>query len=218
MEALTATALVRREASYRLVDGPSRLAAIHTRGLNTVVWRRPPLVGGALAAWLAGGLTHGAVAARDQLPTLTRGLPVGPARDALERDIAELARVFDELTGGGATEASLETVSTDKCRKLHADYKTLRLLCTYAGPGTEWVDDADVVRDALARDDGECFDLQNLAIAPRAGAVHRACPCDVVVLKGEAYPGNAGRGAVHRSPPIERTGERRLVLTLDVVP
>jgi hypothetical protein len=38
---------------------------------------------------------------------------------------------------------------------------------------------------------------------------------DVLVLKGELWPNNRGRGAIHRSPPIEGTGSRRLVLIID---
>jgi len=34
-------------------------------------------------------------------------------------------------------------------------------------------------------------------------------------LQGETWPGNVGNGTVHRSPPIERFGARRLRLTID---
>jgi len=61
----------------------------------------------------------------------------------------------------------------------------------------------------------EDLDAANRAIVPDAQAIRRASAGHVVLLKGELYPGNAGNGAVHRSPPIAEAGERRLVLTLD---
>lgn len=121
---------------------------------------------------------------------------------------------FCELLGAETLRASLASVDTNKCRKFHCDYKTLRLVCTYAGPGAEWVDDAEADRGAMGHAEA-CFDTANARIVRRGSSVRRAAAGDVVILKGELFDGNAGRGAVHRSPPIEATGERRIVLTLD---
>jgi len=53
----------------------------------------------------------------------------------------------------------------------------------------------------------------NLAIARSPRAIRRASAFDVVLLKGDSWPGMDGRGAVHRSPPITAIGAKRLVLT-----
>ena len=148
--------------------------------------------------------------------SLFSGLPVGNESLAWAADVTRLARLFARLTGTSSFQASLATVHTNKCRKFHTDYKPLRLVCSYAGPGTEWVDDRDTNRDALGHEEA-CFDTANARIVPRGSSIHRAKAGDVVLLKGELFPGNAGRGAVHRSPPIERTGERRIVFTLDTL-
>lgn len=51
----------------------------------------------------------------------------------------------------------------------------------------------------------------------RPGAqIVRAAAGDVVLLKGDSWPGNAGRGAIHRSP-AQSANEARLVLTLDAL-
>jgi hypothetical protein len=34
-------------------------------------------------------------------------------------------------------------------------------------------------------------------------------------MKGDTYPGNAGRGLVHRSPSIEGSGQTRVLFCLD---
>lgn len=144
---------------------------------------------------------------------LCEDLVRSPGTTLLAADIARLVDRLRAVTGRPLLQASLATVDTDKCRKFHVDYRSIRLVCTYAGPGTEWVDDAGVDRSMLGQP-SPCIDRANAKIVTRPGAVHRALPGDVILLKGEL--GNEGRGVVHRSPPIEATRDRRLVLTLDV--
>lgn len=204
-------------ASWVLVRRPSGLARI--AGTNLCVWRRP--LRASLRAWVARELARGlvlessctsrsgpSVAAR-----LCEHLGPSPGMTLLAADIARLVDRLRAVTARPILQASLATVDTDKCRKFHVDYKAVRLVCTYGGPGTEWVDDAGVDRAMLGQP-AACIDSANAKIVPRPAAVHRALPGDVVLLKGEQD--NEGRGVVHRSPPIEATRERRLVLTVDV--
>jgi len=136
------------------------------------------------------------------------------ARELLAADIAALAKAFGALLDRRHLSASLSVVRQDACRKLHFDAVTLRLLCTYSGPGTEWVRDEDAVRANLGRTDVD-FDTANDSVLRRPGALRRCGPGDVIVLKGDAFAGNRGRGAIHRSPPVEGTGLSRLVFKLD---
>lgn len=202
-----------------MVRRPAGLASILRPGLNVCVWKRTlsPRLARSLEV-LGRTLVHEAVAcvtpdARSVLP-LFEGLPDQLETRSWAADVAALAAVFCELLGTTSARASLASVDTNKCRKFHCDYKTLRLVCTYAGPGTEWVDDREVDRSAMGHEES-CFDIANARIVRHGSSVRRAEPGDVVILKGELFAGNAGHGAVHRSPPIEATGERRIVLTLD---
>lgn len=136
------------------------------------------------------------------------------ARAFLAKDIRAIVTAFGQLLARRHVHARLTLVDDDACRKLHTDNVTIRLICTYAGPATEWVRDADVLRENLCRIDVD-VDTANRSILRRPDALQRAQPGDVLLLKGEAYPGNRGRGAVHRSPPIRDRGLRRLVLGLD---
>lgn len=140
-----------------------------------------------------------------------------PVKETWRGDIERLVRLFARLGAGPDVRAKLTLLSTDQCRKFHADYRGLRLLCTYVGPGTECVDDADVDRSALGQPNDD-VEQANARIVPRASSIVRAGVGDVVLLKGEHYPGCQSRGAVHRSPPIVHLNQRRLVLTLDAVP
>lgn len=76
------------------------------------------------------------------------------------------------------------------CPRFHVDHVPARLICTYAGPGSEWL------------------------TAPDAVQVEQLSTGYVAVLKGERWLGNEGHGLVHRSPAVP-AGQRRLMLTLD---
>ena len=154
---------------------------------------------------------------RDTQCAPAASIPYGPERAFLEADICALAGRLGALLERKHIHASLSIQRTDGCRKIHTDYVSLRLLCTYAGPGTEWVPNADLVRENLGRTDVD-VDAANRSVI-RRGAVLRSCaPGELLLLKGEAYPGNSSWGAAHRSPPIEARGESRLVLKLDEHP
>ena len=71
----------------------------------------------------------------------------------------------------------------------------LRLLCTWIGEGTEWLAHEDVIRKRLGHQPGGWGEVKK-----SRAKVHRMEPFAVGVLKGEGWPGNIGRGAVHRSP------------------
>ncbi|MEM1414030.1 MAG: DUF1826 domain-containing protein [Myxococcota bacterium] len=116
----------------------------------------------------------------------------GALRDQLRDDAVALAMLWSALTGRSRAVAKLEIVGTDRCTKLHADYIQLRGLCTYAGPGTLYVPSEEAV--------GAEPPLRQAAVG------------DVVFLKGVKWP---SRGALHRSPRIQGSGMRRLLLTVD---
>lgn len=198
----------------------SRLGEIHEENANVVIWRRH--IPGTVRLWFEDitrlarfqldlAFDHDAYGASD----LVSVVPPSPERRWLEADLRKLIRRFARLACSLRVKTSFGVVETNACRKLHADWVPLRLLCTYAGPGTEWVPNHAVRRDAMV-EPLPCPDAANAAIVPDPAAIRRVAVGDVIVMKGENYPGNAGRGAVHRSPPVESTGERRLVLKLSV--
>lgn len=109
----------------------------------------------------------------------------------LAGDIGLLIRRHAALTGEDRLSLRLEVVETDACRRFHADYVTLRLLCTYAGPGTQWC--------RAAASDAIC-EVPTGAVGVFKGRMLLAPPT-----------------VLHRSPPIVATGERRLVLAIDPI-
>ncbi|MCH2250279.1 MAG: DUF1826 domain-containing protein [Cognatishimia sp.] len=118
------------------------------------------------------------------------------ARSWLIQDIAALAHGFAQLMEAPYLRLRLDPIKTNACRKFHIDAVTARLVCTYRGQPTQY-GMGDAQRE-----------VEKFASVPAA------CP---VILRGTRWPGDASTGLLHRSPPIEGTGETRLLLVLDPV-
>lgn len=199
-----ATVLAR---SARLSADPAVLAEIRDPQCSLAVWQRgvpadfAPLVEQGAQDDLrfvsdVAGLPDRLLGA---LPAAGFGGP--PAlHAALAADAACLAALFCDACDLAAFELRLEVVRGDSCRRFHADYVTARLITTYLGEGTDWLDEADAARLAAGA-------------APRA--IHRLGAGDVGLFKGKLGEGSP---AIHRSPPIAETpGAVRLLLVLNPV-
>lgn len=118
------------------------------------------------------------------------------ARSWLIHDIAALAQGFAQLMEAPYLRLRLDPIKTNACRKFHIDAVTARLVCTYRGQPTQY-GMGNAERDVA-----------------KFASVPAACP---VILRGTRWPGDLPTGLLHRSPPIEGTGETRLLLVLDPV-
>ena len=123
--------------------------------------------------------------------------PDWPVLRALIRDIVSLADQYCAIMQLPEVQVRLDIVTTDSCRKFHADYVKARLITTYAGTGTQWIEGEDVAR---------------VAKGAEPAIVNTLTPGDVGLFKGKMWTQDP---ATHRSPPIAGTGEYRLVLVLD---
>jgi hypothetical protein len=146
-----------------------------------------------------------------ELSGAMRGL-AEPVRGWLTADIAVLVARLAQIANARRLRVTFGAVRTDQCRKFHADYMRYRLITTYVGPGTQWVPDHAINRDALAHPaEGRC----NEDIVRDATAIRNAVAGEVLLMKGSLHPSQ--HGAVHRSPPIEGTGRIRVVLVASTV-
>lgn len=124
----------------------------------------------------------------------------------LLEDITELLNQFQKVTQCTSFRILLATVSSNMCKKFHADINVLRMLCTYVGPGTLWMPDESIIQDTLSKESSlELNIVENLVQQVNTG--------DVAILKGALYPDASA--ILHRSPTIEETGEKRLLLRID---
>jgi hypothetical protein len=186
----------------RRADGPDILAAIRAEDCNLAIWQRPPvadftpLTHGSPTD-LRFETTPGEVEAALLAALAANGFAAPALHALLAADVAAVAALFCSAMRLARFELRLEVVRTDSCRKFHADYVTARLITTYAGEGTDWLDDADAARVAAGQE-------------PRR--INRMKPFDVGLFKGKLA---TERPAIHRSPPIAESGAARLLLVLN---
>ena len=192
----------------RIGDGIDALRCIRSADVNLAIWRRSyPDV--AIAEVILDAVDD--VAMVQPVEEITTTLPDDlatagyPAAIAglLAADVATLASALATIAGVSRVSIRLDVVETDACRRFHADYVTARLICTYVGPGTQWLTAAD----AAALGEGAAVDSL---------VVRSLSTGDVGMFKGKTWAPDAP--IVHRSPPILTTGERRLLLVIDPAP
>ncbi|SMO98845.1 DUF1826 domain-containing protein [Paracoccus laeviglucosivorans] len=177
----------------------SVLNSISAPGIAAAIWQRQPMV--EFSRWIddlpvhqlprlrtivaVGSVTPCIHAACDLVAT-----PKGQFRDMLANDITAMAQIMTGVMDAPMMHLRLEVVETDACRKFHIDNKTARMLCTYRGAGTQL---AEIGQEA----------------APSVIGTG-----SIALLRGKRWPGEA-TALLHRSPPIEATGQVRLLAVID---
>ncbi len=188
-----------------VTDTPEGLSAIRDPGCAAAIWRRQTMPD--FQRWInildREQLPKGRVvlrpgAVRETVLQLCQmsGVPDELERDLLIDDIAALADIFAGPMDVAYLRLRLDAVATNACRRFHIDAVTARLVCTYRGTGTQY---------GLSPDKG---DPQRVFTVPTGAPI---------LLGGTLWPSDPPSGLLHRSPPIEGTGETRLVLVLDPV-
>ena len=125
-------------------------------------------------------------------------------------DVVQNLTEFFRLSDAQEIGVQLEAIRSDMCALFHYDLLSLRLVCTYQGPGTEWLLNEHVNRSGLLKGNND--------LVLKAGALVRSLPLHYVgLMKGEKYHSEAGRSLIHRSPTINGTGIERLFLRMDVL-
>ena len=114
----------------------------------------------------------------------------------LVQDIIRLSRLFSNLMNVDYLRLRMEVVSTNSCRKFHIDAVKSRLICTYRGQGTQYGKSID-------RNDPKQFNT-----TPTSSPI---------LLRGTLWTENNSIMILHRSPPIEGTGETRFVFVIDPI-
>lgn len=143
-------------------------------------------------------------------------LPDLPARGPLQADIALLLELYADLVGCPSLGLRVEIVERAMCPRFHIDRVGIRLLCTYRGPATEWLDDVWADRSKLGGGSSRLPDEASGLMRDPARVV-RAEPFDVVLLKGCAWPVNELRGAIHRSPTVPTHMAPRVLVSIDAL-
>ncbi|SHL49007.1 DUF1826 domain-containing protein [Phytopseudomonas punonensis] len=142
--------------------------------------------------------------AEPDLRGLLNGYSDLPGQAAFLADVAWLVRAYACLLDARCIGLRLRALDGAMCPRFHVDHVPLRLITSYAGPGSQWLREGALSRQHLGGP--QAPDEQ--AVVEQIGCGH------VALVKGERWVGNEGRGLIHRSPTLP-AGERRLLLTLD---
>ncbi|MCG7862585.1 MAG: DUF1826 domain-containing protein [Candidatus Thiodiazotropha endolucinida] len=202
--------------SHIIGDSPDVLHQILDPGVNLSLWQRLPqtAITRELSILQASHLPDVRCPASldsfdDDVSALLRQQGLDPlVFTNWRKDLRRLADLYFSLSDDRDVTLRLVTTDDDECRRFHVDRTNLRLLCTYRGPGTEWLTNDQV--DRLAQATG----APNEDII-RFGIPSQFEPFWVGILKGDAFPDNASHGLVHRSPPIKGSGQTRVLFCLD---
>lgn len=190
-------------------ETPQVLAEVLQDGVNLAVWRRrlPAQLEdfAALVISLGQPLADQRVIDVNEeqkpvLPDLLREAADLHGYEAFVADVTWLVAAYTCLVGARRVGLRLRVLDGPMCPRFHVDNVPLRLLTTYVGPGSEWLQERDSGCGELYTAEPSVDNIQQL----QAG--------EVAILKGEKWQGNEGAGLVHRSPSAQ---QGRLLLSLD---
>ncbi|WP_158966218.1 DUF1826 domain-containing protein [Paraglaciecola sp. L3A3] len=145
---------------------------------------------------------------RDELKRTTLG-------DAFISNTSELVDMFCTLFDLDQVGFRIRLLDLPMCPRFHIDRVPCRLVTTFSGQGTQWLDDNNLDRSKLGHGSNGLDDSES-GLYPTDVHIESMNAGDVALLKGSAWIGNEETAVVHRSPPY-RSGEKRLLLTLDFV-
>lgn len=128
---------------------------------------------------------------------------------ALLKDICDISDNFFKTTNSKKIRIQFKIVTTDMCRLFHVDNNIQRLLCTYKGAGTQWLEESNLDRRGLGQGDNNKIVIEN-------SKIKKADEFSLLLLKGKRFSYNT-QGAVHRSPPIGPRGKKRVLLKIDEI-
>ncbi len=145
------------------------------------------------------------VSVQSVIAVLMGSLPAHSMRVSFIEDVALTIDMFSCLFELDQVGLRLLVLNKTMCPRFHADNVPCRLVTTYAGKGTEWLDSDGIDRSLLGTSEESIAEHD---------AIQRLSEGDIALLKGNGWEGNNGLGVIHRSPSLN-DNETRLLLTLD---
>ena len=208
------------ENAYRADSDPLILTEIYQPEVHLACWQRS-LDSACIdyARWLAerGRLLPLRLITEPEAlaAQLQAELPEHPQREAFLTDVSLLTDMFTCLLDMETVGVRISLLKQAMCPRFHVDRIGARMVCTYLGAGTEWLADEQVDRSKLGHGSNGLPDHQS-GLYPRHIKPQQVKTGDVLIMKGDTWPGQEGHGVVHRSPACNESTPR-LFLSLDVM-
>jgi hypothetical protein len=207
--------------SFAVTDCAAGLERIFDDGVSVCIWHRPVDI--AIYTYLDKAMptvaperTARVSTADPRFDELLAGLHGAPDPSSFVFELCGLVDLFSSLTGADSIGVRLFCGNTRPCPRFHVDRLGLRMVCTWRGPGTEWIEHGAVNRQFFAGSANRPPD-EHSGLLPPGAQVHQMRPFDIGVFKGELWPNNGNRGAVHRSPRLPPLASPRVMVTLDAL-
>jgi len=206
----------------RSVDGdtPDILPDIYQDDVNIVVWQRN--LENELTTAVSNFLEHNKTLASVLVVTpencfevLSEKFEKSETITPLINDITLLVDMFCclfELKGAGLR---LTVLDRPMCPRFHVDRIPCRLVTTYQGIATQWLNNNIIDRTKLGVGSQRKPDEES-GLMVSTNDINQLTQGDIALLKGEHWDEQEGAGLVHRSPAVSQ-GEQRLLLTLDFI-
>jgi hypothetical protein len=199
---------------------PSVMTDVYREDTNIIVWQRD--LSNEIESAVNFFINNNAVKStmltvtpQNTLDELCKAFGIDDAVVALYQDISLLVDMFCclfELKGAGLRLTVLERAM---CPRFHVDRIPCRLVTTYKGIATEWLEHSVIDRTKLGAGNKGKQD-EDSGLFQNIHDINRLNTGDVALLKGENWSEEEGQGLVHRSPNIVQ-GECRLLITLDFI-
>jgi len=142
-------------------------------------------------------------------------LPASSGLEAFINDLYFVCQLYGDLVETDNAGLRLAYLDSAMCPKFHVDRVGIRLVCTYSGQATEWLENDNIDRSWLGGRASSLFEMEQHLIHD-ASAIRNLPTGSIGLLKGESNEHNTGNGIVHRSPAVT-SSQPRLLLTLDTL-
>lgn len=204
-------------SNLSIAPQPTVFTNIYRNNINIAVWQRN----------LSSDLTHKIEIFLRDNPTFRKSISLSPetAREeldlatqrklpkALVENIAQLVDMFCCLFDLKEVGLRLTALNNAMCPRFHVDHIPCRLVTTFHGTASQWLQNHNVDRTKLGHGNNELPD-ETSGLYQQQSDIEQLSTGDVALLKGEAWAGNESLGIVHRSPATS-PNETRLLMTLD---
>lgn len=196
------------------------MSAIYEENVNLFVWQRAlsSEIGDAILSLIESGKSINimeVVTPDNAEQILLSRLPKMVNHAGLIKDVTELVDIFCCLFDVDKAGLRLATSHSATCPRFHVDNVICRLVTTYNGPATQWLEHDNVVRGKLGHASKGLADETSGLIRENSMIQQVSCG-DIALLKGERWPNNLGGGLVHRSPAVN-ANTTRVFLSLDIM-
>ncbi|MFC3150410.1 DUF1826 domain-containing protein [Litoribrevibacter euphylliae] len=202
-----------RGHSYIRSENIEVLTHIYDEHINLAAWKKP--CNTAAKSYAQFYLSHhsstqlqGALSNQHARAWLNDKLPDHISKQAFIEDLTEVIEMFAYLFDLTSVGLRLTPLTKSMCPRLHVDKVQCRLVTTYAGVGTEWLDDNIGYRSQLK--------LGSTPTEPPSELIHSLDEQEVGLLKGTRWDESDTTGVIHRSPQAAQENPR-LLLTLDIL-